>query len=60
MDWKKMADELWDVVKGALGAAVSIAVVTFLQYLGTHIPEAISMMGHATASVAAIKVLRHT
>lgn len=59
MDWKKMVDELWDVLKGAIGAAVSIAAVTFLQYLGTHIPDIVSMATHAASGVAAIKVMRH-
>jgi hypothetical protein len=54
-----MNDELrkhiLDLLKGALGAAITAGTLALLQYLGAHIPELLQGISMIAAGVAGVK-----
>lgn len=55
MKWKELQPHILDLLKGAVGAAVTAAVLALLQYLGTHIPEIVQLISMTAGGMAGVK-----
>lgn len=56
MTWEQILKEAWNLLRGALGAALTVCIITFFQYLGAHIPDlmqAVSIVGGGYGGVKA-------
>jgi len=58
MDLKTLGTHALDIAKGALAAALMGALLSFMQYLGAHIPDLIQVLTQAGSATAAIKITR--
>lgn len=59
MNWSNIWKQILDILKGAIGAALTYALLGFLQYLAGHIPDLITQLSMGTGSVIAIKTYRN-
>lgn len=55
MFWRKVGKELWDILKGALAVGVTAGAMTFIQYLGAHIPDIAQMLALVGGGWAGVK-----
>lgn len=55
MNYNNFWKHVIDVVKGAAGAALTVAMITFMQYLGAHIPDLVQLLAVTSGGVAGVK-----